>query len=140
MGINSHLNKPLSLAYLLGFSTYYSSISTNMATRIGFRNVLGDITKQQNIPQKAALVDAKMATRQAAAKKLTPEVVCDGHEDLALERSLPAGVVDIDKKDLENPQLCAEYTQDAIKQMEMKILQTLKFSLFEPLSIHFLRR
>merc|ERR1712037_1037025 len=29
---------------------------------------------------------------------------------------------------------------DAIKQMEMKILQTLKFSLFEPLSIHFLRR
>merc|ERR1712137_660354 len=249
MGINSHFNKPLSPAYLLGSSTYYSSISTNMATRIGFRNVLGDITKQQNIPQKAALVDAKMATRQAAAKKLTPEVVCDGHEGLALERSLPAGVVDIDKKDLENPQLCAEYTQDmyaylrsveplsavkanhllgcsinekmravlvdwlvevqiqfkllqetlfstisivdrflaveglsitrsklqlvgvaamflaskveevyapacsdfvyitdhaytedAIKQMEMKILQTLKFSLFEPLSIHFLRR
>ena len=32
------------------------------------------------------------------------------------------------------------YTEDAIKQMEMKILQTLKFSLFEPLSIHFLRR
>merc|ERR1712243_422987 len=30
------------------------------------------------------------------------------------------------------------YTEDAIKQM--KILQTLKFSLFEPLSIHFLRR
>ena len=32
------------------------------------------------------------------------------------------------------------YTEDAIKQMEIKILQTLKFSLFEPLSIHFLRR
>ena len=32
------------------------------------------------------------------------------------------------------------YTEDAIKQMEMKILQTLKFNLFEPLSLHFLRR
>ena len=32
------------------------------------------------------------------------------------------------------------YTEDAIKQTEMKILQTLKFSLFDPLSIHFLRR
>merc|ERR1711922_38053 len=32
------------------------------------------------------------------------------------------------------------YTEDAIKQMEINILQTLKFSLFEPLSIHFLRR
>merc|ERR1719466_575933 len=220
-----------------------------MASRIGFRSVLGDITKQQNFPQKVALVNSKVTTRQAAAKKLTPEVLCDGHEDLALERSLPAGVMDIDEKDLENPQLCAEYTQDvysylrklepssavraghllgcsinekmravlvdwlvevqlqfkllqetlfstisivdrflavegltitrsklqlvgvaamflaskveevyapacsdfvyitdhaytedAIKQMEMKILQTLKFNLFEPLSLHFLRR
>jgi cyclin B len=221
-----------------------------MATRTGFRNILGDITKQQNIPRKVALVDAKVTTRQAAAtKKLTSEVVSDSHGDQATERSLPAGVVDIDEKDLENPQLCAEYTQDmyaylrtveplsavkanhlvgcsinekmravlvdwlvevqiqfkllqetlfstisivdrflaveglsitrsklqlvgvaamflaskveevyapacsdfvyitdhaytedAIKQMEMKILQTLKFSLFEPLSIHFLRR
>merc|ERR1711970_1391522 len=246
MGINSHFNKPLSLAYLLDSSTYYSSISTNMATRAGFRNILGDITKQQNIPHKVALVDAKVTTRQAAARRLHADVVSDG---LAAERSLPAGVVDIDKKDLENPQLCAEYTQDmyaylrsveplsavkanhllgcsinekmravlvdwlvevqiqfkllqetlfstisivdrflaveglsvtrsklqlvgvaamflaskveevyapacsdfvyitdhaytedAIKKMEMKILQTLKFSLFEPLSIHFLRR
>ena len=32
------------------------------------------------------------------------------------------------------------YTEDAIKQMEMKILETLKFNLFEPLSLHFLRR
>ena len=32
------------------------------------------------------------------------------------------------------------YTEDAIKQMEMQILQTLKFNLFEPLSLHFLRR
>merc|ERR1711970_1558280 len=246
MGINSHFNKPLSLAYLLDSSTYYSSISTNMATRAGFRNILGDITKQQNIPHKVALVDAKVTTRQAAARRLHADVVSDG---LAAERSLPAGVVDIDEKDLQNPQLCAEYTQDMyaylrsveplsaveanhllgcsinekmravlvdwlvevqiqfkllqetlfstisivdrflavegptitrsklqlvgvaamflaskveevyapacsdfvyitdqayteadIKQMEMKILQTLKFSLFEPLSLHFLRR
>merc|ERR1712121_622328 len=84
--------------YFPGTPTHQTSISTKMATRIGVRNVLGDITKQQNIPQKVA----KVRTRQAAAKKLTPEVVCEGHEDLALERSLPAGVVDIDKKDLEN--------------------------------------
>merc|ERR1712183_683623 len=251
MGIHGHFNKPLSLAYLLGFSAYYSSISTKMATRTGFRNVLGDITKQQNIPQKIALADAKakVTTRQAAAKRLHADVVSDGHGSLATERSLPVGVVDIDEKDYQNPQLCAEYTQDmysylrsveplsavkanyllgcsinekmravlvdwlvevqiqfkllqetlfstisivdrflaveglsitrsklqlvgvaamflaskveevyapacsdfayitdhaytedAIKQMEMKILQTLKFSLFEPLSIHFLRR
>jgi len=222
-----------------------------MATRTGFRSVLGDITKQQNIPQKVAAVEAKVTTRLAAAKRPHPDAIVSagGQEDLAVDRSLPAGVVDIDEKDFENPQLCAEYTQDvyaylrsvepfsavkanhligcsinekmravlvdwlvevqiqfkllqetlfstisivdrflavegltitrsklqlvgvaamflaskveevyapacsdfvyitdhaytedAIKQMEMKILQTLKFSLFEPLSIHFLRR
>ena len=58
-----------------------------MATRTGFRNILGDITKQQNIPRKVALVDAKVTTRQAAAtKKLTSEVVSDGHGDQATER------------------------------------------------------
>jgi len=226
-----------------------------MATRGGIRNALGDITKQQNIPQKVSMVDgnAKVTTRQAAAKRLHSDVETDGaiisHGGLVIESGLPAGVVDIDKKDYENPQLCAEYTQDmyaylrtvepfsavkanhllgcsindkmravlvdwlvevqlqfkllqetlfstisivdrflavegltitrsklqlvgvaamflaskveevyapacsdfvyitdhaytedAIKQMEMKILQTLKFNLFEPLSLHFLRR
>ena len=58
-----------------------------MATRTGFRNILGDITKQQNIPRKVVLVDAKVTTRQAAAtKKLTSEVVSDGHGDQATER------------------------------------------------------
>merc|ERR1712055_511953 len=247
---NTPVNFTLLPLHFLIPTTFRTSISTsNMATRTGFRNVLGDITKQQNIPQKVALVDAKVMTRQAAAKKPTPEVMCDGHGDLATERSLPAGVMDIDEKDLENPQLCAEYTQDmyaylrsveplsavkanhlfgcsinekmravlvdwlvevqiqfkllqetlfgtisivdrflaveglsitrsklqlvgvaamflaskveevyapacsdfvyitdnaytedAIKQMEIKILQTLKFKLFEPLSLHFLRR
>jgi len=217
-----------------------------MATRGSIRNALGDITKQQNIPQKAALADVKVTTRLAASKRLHSDVESDGDVP---ERTLPAGVLDIDKKDYENPQLCAEYTQDmyaylrtveplsavkanhllgcsindkmravlvdwlvevqlqfkllqetlfstisivdrflavegltitrsklqlvgvaamflaskveevyapacsdfvyitdhaytedAIKQMEMKILQTLKFNLFEPLSLHFLRR
>ena len=54
-----------------------------MATRAGFRNILGDITKQQNIPQKVALVDAKVTTRQAAEKRLHADVVSDG---LATER------------------------------------------------------
>ena len=35
-------------------------------------------------------------------------------------RSLPAGVVDIDKKDYENPQLCAEYTQDMYAYLRLK--------------------
>ena len=56
-----------------------------MATRAGFRNILGDITKQQNIPHKVALVDAKVTTRQAAAKRLHADVVSDG---LATERFL----------------------------------------------------
>jgi len=226
-----------------------------MANCGGIRNALGDITKQQNIPQKVSMVDAnaKVTTRQAAAKRLHSDVETDGaiisHGALVFESGLPAGVVDIDKKDYENPQLCSEYTQDmyaylrtveplsavkanhlqgcsinekmravlvdwlvevqiqfkllqetlfstisivdrflavegltitrsklqlvgvaamflaskveevyapacsdfvyitdhaytedAIKKMEMKILQTLKFGLFEPLSIHFLRR
>ena len=54
-----------------------------MATRAGFRNILGDITKQQNIPQKVALVDAKVTTRQAAARRLHTDVVSGG---LATER------------------------------------------------------
>ena len=40
-------------------------------------------------------------------------------------RSLPAGVVDIDEKDFENPQLCAEYTQDVyayLRLVKVKII------------------
>ena len=63
-----------------------------MATRGGLRNALGDITKQQNIPQKISLVDAKVTTRQAAAKRLHSDVETDGatsgHGGLATERSL----------------------------------------------------
>ena len=51
-----------------------------------------------------------MVTRQAAAKKIHTDVGTDG--SLLMDKTLPAGVVDIDLKDLENPQLCAEYTQD----------------------------
>merc|ERR1712112_796558 len=223
---------------------------TKMAT-ISSRSVLGDITKLQNIPKKVALVDigAKVVTRQTTSKKLHLDAVLVDDGDASSDRGFPIGVADIDEKDLENPQLCAEYTQDvysylrklepssavraghllgcsindkmravlvdwlvevqvqfkllqetlfstisivdrflavegrsvtrsklqlvgvaamflaskveevfapacsdfvyitdhaytedAIKRMEIKILQTLKFSLFEPLSLHFLRR
>merc|ERR1712243_240287 len=223
---------------------------TKMAT-ISSRSALGDITKLQNIPKKVAPADisAKVVTRQTTSKKLHLDADLVDNGDASSDRSFPIGVADIDEKDLENPQLCAEYTQDvysylrklepssavraghllgcsindkmravlvdwlvgvqvqfkllqetlfstisivdrflavegrsvtrsklqlvgvaamflaskveevfapacsdfvyitdhadtedAIKQMEMKILQTLKFSLFEPLSIHFLRR
>merc|ERR1711936_1398811 len=234
---------------LVSFPYILIRTSIDMANCGGLRSVLGDITKQQNIPRKVALVNSKVTTRQTAAKCLNSDVVTDGRGDLVSERNLPSGVVDIDKKDYENPQLCSEYTQDmyaylrtveplsavkanhlqgcsinekmravlvdwlvevqiqfkllqetlfstisivdrflavegltitrsklqlvgvaamflasnveevyapacsdfvyitdhaytedAIKQMEMKILQTLKFGLFEPLSIHFLRR
>merc|ERR1711970_177189 len=231
--------------YTLCFPTY-----TKMAT-ISSRSALGDITKLQNIPKKVALADigAKVVTRQTTSKKLHLDAALVDNIDASSDRGFPVGVADIDEKDLENPQLCAEYTQDvysylrklepssavgaghllgcsindkmravlvdwlvevqiqfkllqetlfstisivdrflavegrsvtrsklqlvgvaamflaskveevyapacsdfvyitdhaytedAIKQMEIKILQTLKFSLFEPLSIHFLRR
>ena len=59
-----------------------------MATRTGFRNVLGDITKQQNIPQKVAVVETKVTTRQAAAKRPHPDAIVSagGQEDLAVDR------------------------------------------------------
>ena len=38
-----------------------------------------------------------------------------------LIRTLPAGVLDIDKKDYENPQLCAEYTQDMYAYLRLDI-------------------
>jgi len=211
---------------------------------------LGDITKRQNLPKKAASkgASAKARTRQHTSRKLLldKELAENANET---ERRRPSNVPDIDEKDLENAQLCAEYTvdvysylrnlepsstvkanhllgcsindkmravlvdwlvevqvqfkllqetlfstisivdrflavegltitrsklqlvgvaamflaskveevyapacsdfvyitdnaytEDAIKQMEMKILQTLKFNLFEPLSLHFLRR
>merc|ERR1712033_24399 len=55
-----------------------------------------------------------VSTWQTAAKCLNSDLVTGGRGDLVTERfrSLPAGVVDIDKKDYENPQLCSEYTQD----------------------------
>merc|ERR1712243_14549 len=109
MGSQRHNNHYL---YLTDISSS-SSTSTSMATRTGFRNVLGDITKQQNIPQKVAVVETKVTTRQAAAKRPHPDaIVSAGQEGLAVERSLPTGVVDIDEKDFESPQLCAEYIQD----------------------------
>jgi len=217
---------------------------------ISQRNALGDITKRQNLPKKAASkgASAKARTRQHTSRKLLldKELAENANET---ERRRPSNVPDIDEKDLENAQLCAEYTvdvysylrnlepsstvkanhllgcsindkmravlvdwlvevqvqfkllqetlfstisivdrflavegltitrsklqlvgvaamflaskveevyapacsdfvyitdnaytEDAIKQMEMKILQTLKFNLFEPLSLHFLRR
>ena len=41
-----------------------------------------------------------------------------------LRRNFPIGVADIDEKDLENPQLCAEYTQDVYAYLR---LNTFKF-------------
>ena len=56
----------------------------NMASRGGIRNALGDITKQQNIPQKVALVEVKVTTRLAASKRLHSDVESD---DIVTERS-----------------------------------------------------
>merc|ERR1711872_26581 len=236
--------------YLFNQYTPCCPTYTKMAS-ISSRSALGDITKLQNIPKKVALADigAKVVTRQTTSKKLHLDAALVDSGDASSDRSFPVGVADIDEKDLENPQLCAEYTQDvysylrklepssavraghllgcsindkmravlvdwlvevqvqfkllqetlfstisivdrflavegrsvtrsklqlvgvaamflaskveevfapacsdfvyitdhaytedAIKQMEIKILQTLKFNLFEPLSIHFLRR
>merc|ERR1711953_1176526 len=90
------------------FPTY-----TEMAT-ISSRSALGDITKLQNIPKKVALADigAKVVTRQTTSKKLHLDAALVDNGDASSDRSFPIGVADIDEKDLENPQLCAEYTVD----------------------------
>merc|ERR1712126_225532 len=84
-----------------------------MAT-ISSRSALGDITKLQNIPKKAALADtsAKVVTRQTTSKKLHLDAALVDNGDASSDRGFPIGVSNIDEKDLENPQLCAEYTQD----------------------------
>merc|ERR1712013_857402 len=84
-----------------------------MAT-ISSRSALGDITKLQNIPKKVALADisAKVVTRQTTSKKLHLDAALVDNGAAPSDRSFPIGVADIDEKDLENPQLCAEYTQD----------------------------
>merc|ERR1712193_23329 len=94
--------------YSLCCNTY-----TKMAT-ICSRSALGDITKLQNIPKRVALADigAKVVTRQTTSKKLHLDAALVDNGDASSDRSFPAGVADIDEKDLENPQLCAEYTQD----------------------------
>merc|ERR1711972_854117 len=62
---------------------------------------------------KVALADigAKVVTRQTT-KKLHLDAALVDNGDASSDRSFPIGVADIDEKDLENPQLCAEYTQD----------------------------
>jgi len=80
---------------------------------IGHRNALGDITKQQNLPKNAAAKDAlgKVGTRRQTSRKLhLDKELAEVNEET--ERRRPSTVPDIDEKDLENPQLCAEYTVD----------------------------
>merc|ERR1712168_1019230 len=103
MGTTFYLIKP----YTPRFST-----PSKMAT-ISSRSALGDITKLQNIPKKVALADigAKVVTRQTT-KKLHLDAALVDNGDASSDRSFPIGVADIDEKDPENPQLCAEYTQD----------------------------
>jgi len=79
----------------------------------GHRNALGDITKQQNLPKNAAAKDAlgKVGTRRQTSRKLhLDKELAEVNEET--ERRRPSTVPDIDEKDLENPQLCAEYTVD----------------------------
>merc|ERR1712013_769339 len=79
----------------------------------GHRNALGDITKQQNLPKNAAAKDAlgKVGTRRQTSRKLRlDKELAEVNEET--ERRRPSTVPDIDEKDLENPQLCAEYTVD----------------------------
>merc|ERR1711872_252148 len=99
--------------YLFNHYTPCFPTYTKMAT-ISSRSALGDITKLQNIPKKVALVDigAKVVTRQTTSKKLHLDAALVDNGDASSDRSFPNGVADIDEMDLENPQLCAEYTQD----------------------------
>jgi len=78
------------------------AIATN-----GFgRKVLGDITSGQNIVKPSIIGKPKekvvINNEQESESMDIDEVVC----------GLPAGVADIDSKDLDNPQLCAEYVTE----------------------------
>merc|ERR1712133_279824 len=99
--------------YFVHYCTPCFPTYTKMAT-ISSRSALGDITKLQNIPKKVALADvsAKVVTGQTTSKKLHLDADLVDNGDASSDRSFPIGVADIDEKDLENPQLCAEYTQD----------------------------
>merc|ERR1712013_277297 len=75
-------------------------------------------TKRQNLPKKAASKGASAKhykcharTRQHTSRKLLldKKLEEDANET---ERTRPSNVPDIDEKDLENAQLCAEYTVD----------------------------
>merc|ERR1711872_1188715 len=98
--------------YPIGHYTPCFPTYIKMAT-ISSRSALGDITKLQNIPKKVALADigSKVVTRQTTSKKLHLDAALVDNGDASSD-SFPIGVADIDEKDLENPQLCAEYTQD----------------------------
>merc|ERR1711973_364030 len=99
--------------YIFNHRTACFPTSNKMVT-ISSRSALGDITKLQNIPKKVALADigAKVVTRQTTSRKLHLDAALVDNGDASSDRSFPTGVADIDEKDLENPQLCAEYTQD----------------------------
>jgi len=86
-----------------------------MKPKGGGRAVLGDITSRQNVAQpsegkgKVAVPEGKQRVTRLAARKLAQveQVLVAKVED----RSLPAGVEDIDRLD-SDPQLCAEYAAD----------------------------
>jgi len=71
------------------------------------RKVLGDITSGQNIVNPSYL--AKNAEKNVCVDEIEKMETDD--TEMAVRR-LPPGVADIDSKDLENPQLCAEYATE----------------------------
>jgi len=79
----------------------------------GPRKVLGDITSTQGNKDQIAIKDiSKRVTRLGCRRSLRCAKIEQATEVLTepeCDRVLPPGVVDIDSKDSDNPQLCSEY-------------------------------
>jgi len=112
MATRSLRNRPLNLVtqQKIGKATYVHGT-------LG-RKVLGDITQGQNFPKPPP---SKNVEKESSSKN---EVECMETDD-DVNGILPVGVLDIDSKDVDNPQLCAEYVTETfayLKGLERRAL------------------
>jgi len=78
------------------------------------RRVLGDISAQRNVIQNLGNLKIGATEKQKIKHEENEEMETEDVFIISVveDRVLPPGVVDIDTKDLENPQLCAEYATE----------------------------
>jgi len=112
MATRSLRNRPLNLV------TQQKIGKATLSNTLG-RKVLGDITQGQNLQKPPP---SKKEEKEILSKN--EEVECMDTDDDA-NGCLPIGVLDIDSKDVDNPQLCAEYVTETfayLKGLERRAL------------------